>query len=59
MGGLDCGLATSYSNNNFPLIPFYRFIPMFGFQRVWGPGTPPPPPPLAGAAGDISGSRLP
>ncbi|MFT7244525.1 MAG: pyruvate dehydrogenase E1 component [Candidatus Azotimanducaceae bacterium] len=26
--------ATSYANNNFPLIPFYVFYSMFGFQRV-------------------------
>jgi len=26
--------ATSYSTNNFPLIPFYTFYSMFGFQRV-------------------------
>ena len=26
--------ATSYSNNNFPLIPFYLFYSMFGYQRV-------------------------
>lgn len=26
--------ATSYSTNNFPLIPFYIFYSMFGFQRV-------------------------
>ena len=34
--------ATSYSNNNFPLIPFYIFYSMFGFQRIgdlaWGAG---------------------
>jgi pyruvate dehydrogenase E1 component len=36
--------ATSYSNNNFPLIPFYAFYSMFGFQRVGD---------LAWAAGDI------
>ena len=27
-------LATSYSNNKFPMIPFYIFYSMFGFQRV-------------------------
>ncbi len=26
--------ATSYSTNDFPLIPFYIFYSMFGFQRV-------------------------
>ncbi|WP_151704152.1 pyruvate dehydrogenase (acetyl-transferring), homodimeric type [Nitrincola alkalilacustris] len=26
--------ATSYSNNNCPMIPFYIFYSMFGFQRV-------------------------
>ncbi|WP_148864150.1 pyruvate dehydrogenase (acetyl-transferring), homodimeric type [Marinobacter fonticola] len=26
--------ATSYSTNDFPLIPFYSFYSMFGFQRV-------------------------
>ena len=26
--------ATSYSNNNCPVIPFYIFYSMFGFQRV-------------------------
>ncbi|SFR58031.1 pyruvate dehydrogenase E1 component [Marinobacter daqiaonensis] len=26
--------ATSYSHNNFPLIPFYVFYSMFGYQRV-------------------------
>ena len=26
--------ATSYSTNNFPLIPFYIYYSMFGFQRV-------------------------
>lgn len=26
--------ATSYSNNKLPLIPFYTFYAMFGFQRV-------------------------
>ncbi|WP_286220792.1 pyruvate dehydrogenase (acetyl-transferring), homodimeric type [Marinobacter apostichopi] len=36
--------ATSYSTNNFPLIPFYIFYSMFGFQRVGD---------LAWAAGDI------
>ncbi len=36
--------ATSYSTNNFPLIPFYSFYSMFGFQRVGD---------LAWASGDI------
>jgi len=36
--------ATSYSTNNFPLIPFYIFYSMFGFQRVGD---------LAWASGDI------
>ena len=35
--------ATSYSNNNYPMIPFYIFYSMFGFQRVMD---------LAWAAGD-------
>ena len=26
--------APSYSTNNFPLIPFYIFYSMFGFQRI-------------------------
>jgi len=26
--------ATSYSNNNCPMVPFYIFYSMFGFQRV-------------------------
>ncbi|AAO26921.1 pyruvate dehydrogenase E1 component [Buchnera aphidicola str. Bp (Baizongia pistaciae)] len=26
--------ATSYSTNNFPMIPFYIFYSMFGFQRI-------------------------
>ncbi|CAL4320347.1 Pyruvate dehydrogenase E1 component [Buchnera aphidicola (Thelaxes suberi)] len=26
--------ATSYSSNNFPMIPFYIYYSMFGFQRV-------------------------
>ena len=36
--------ATSYSTNDFPLIPFYTFYSMFGFQRVGD---------LAWASGDI------
>ena len=36
--------ATSYSTNNFPLIPFYIFYSMFGFQRVGD---------LAWASGDM------
>jgi pyruvate dehydrogenase E1 component len=35
--------ATSYSNNNYAMIPFYVFYSMFGFQRVGD---------LAWAAGD-------
>ncbi|CAL4042494.1 Pyruvate dehydrogenase E1 component [Buchnera aphidicola (Takecallis arundicolens)] len=26
--------STSYSNNNFPMIPFYIYYSMFGFQRI-------------------------
>ena len=36
-------LATSYSNNELPMIPFYIFYSMFGFQRIHD---------LAWAAGD-------
>ncbi|MDX5298629.1 MAG: pyruvate dehydrogenase (acetyl-transferring), homodimeric type, partial [Gammaproteobacteria bacterium] len=36
--------ATSYSTNDFPLIPFYIYYSMFGFQRIGD---------LAWAAGDI------
>ena len=36
-------LATSYSNNNLPMIPFYIYYSMFGFQRIHD---------LAWAAGD-------
>jgi pyruvate dehydrogenase E1 component len=36
--------ATSYSSNNLPMIPFYVFYSMFGFQRVGD---------LAWAAGDM------
>ncbi len=36
--------ATSYSNNNFPMIPFYIYYSMFGHQRIGD---------LAWAAGDI------
>jgi pyruvate dehydrogenase E1 component len=36
--------ATSYSNHDYPLIPFYIFYSMFGFQRVGD---------LAWAAGDM------
>jgi pyruvate dehydrogenase E1 component len=36
--------ATSYSNSNTPMIPFYIYYSMFGFQRVHD---------LAWAAGDI------
>ena len=27
-------LATSYANNNLPMVPFYIFYSMFGFQRI-------------------------
>ena len=36
-------LATSYANNSLPMIPFYIFYSMFGFQRIHD---------LAWAAGD-------
>ena len=36
--------ATSYSTNDYPLIPFYVFYSMFGFQRIGD---------LAWAAGDM------
>jgi pyruvate dehydrogenase E1 component len=36
--------ATSYSNHNLPMIPFYIFYSMFGFQRIGD---------LAWAAGDM------
>ena len=36
--------ATSYSNHDLPMIPFYIFYSMFGFQRVGD---------LAWAAGDM------
>ncbi|HJN50377.1 MAG: pyruvate dehydrogenase (acetyl-transferring), homodimeric type [Pseudomonadales bacterium] len=36
--------ATSYSNNRYPLIPFYVFYSMFGFQRIGD---------LCWAAGDL------
>src|SRR5476649_1658366 len=36
--------ATSYTNNNLPMIPFYVYYSMFGFQRVGD---------LAWAAGDM------
>jgi pyruvate dehydrogenase E1 component len=36
-------LATSYSNNHLPMIPFYIYYSMFGFQRIHD---------LAWAAGD-------
>ncbi|MBZ2189690.1 pyruvate dehydrogenase (acetyl-transferring), homodimeric type [Alcanivorax sp. JB21] len=36
--------ATSYSSHNFPLVPFYIYYSMFGFQRVGD---------LAWAAGDM------
>ena len=37
--------ASSYSTHNLPMIPFYIFYSMFGFQRVGD---------LAWAAGDIA-----
>ena len=37
--------ATSYANNRFPMIPFYIYYSMFGFQRVGD---------LAWAAGDMN-----
>ena len=30
---LDCG-STSYATNHFPMIPFFTYYSMFGFQRV-------------------------
>ena len=36
--------ATSYSNNNYALVPFYIYYSMFGFQRIGD---------LAWAAGDL------
>ena len=42
--------ATSYSNSNTPMIPFYIYYSMFGFQRVGD---------LAWAAGDMRAPRLP
>jgi len=42
--GMACWIAaaTSYSNNNMPMIPFYAYYSMFGFQRfgdmVWAAG---------------------
>lgn len=36
--------GSSYSNHNFPMVPFYIFYSMFGFQRVGD---------LAWAAGDL------
>ncbi len=36
--------ATSYSNSNLPMVPFYIFYSMFGFQRILD---------LAWAAGDM------
>ena len=38
--------ATSYSNNALPLLPFYIYYSMFGFQRIGD---------LAWAAGDLQG----
>ena len=36
-GGLCDWIAagTSYSTNNVPMIPFFIYYSMFGFQRVW------------------------
>ena len=42
--------ATSYSTHGVPMIPFYIFYSMFGFQRVGD---------LAWAAGDMRCARLP
>ena len=42
--------ATSYANNGVPMMPFYIYYSMFGFQRVGD---------LAWAAGDIARARLP
>ena len=42
--------ATRYSHHDTPMIPFYIYYSMFGFQRVGD---------LAWAAGDIAGPRLP
>ena len=39
---MDC-FATSYANHNLPMIPFYIYYSMFGFQRIHD---------LAWAAGD-------
>jgi pyruvate dehydrogenase E1 component len=39
-------LATSYANNSLPMIPFYIYYSMFGFQRIHD---------LAWAAGDARG----
>ena len=36
-------LATSYATNNLPMVPFYIYYSMFGFQRIHD---------LAWAAGD-------
>ena len=36
-------LATSYANNKLPMVPFYIYYSMFGFQRIHD---------LAWAAGD-------
>ncbi|WP_343153895.1 pyruvate dehydrogenase (acetyl-transferring), homodimeric type [Buchnera aphidicola (Mindarus keteleerifoliae)] len=33
-GAMWLAAATSYSSNNFPVIPFYIFYSMFGFQRI-------------------------
>ncbi|WP_254487352.1 hypothetical protein, partial [Salmonella enterica] len=30
--------ATSYSTNDLPMIPFYIYYSMFGFQRIGGRG---------------------
>ncbi|CAL4320709.1 pyruvate dehydrogenase (acetyl-transferring), homodimeric type [Buchnera aphidicola] len=33
-GAIWLAASTSYSSNNFPMIPFYIFYSMFGFQRI-------------------------
>ena len=42
-------LATAYSNYDYPMIPFYLFYSMFGFQRIHD---------LAWAAGRCSSQRV-
>src|SRR6202008_10111 len=45
-GAMSAGMAaaTSYSNSNVPMLPFYIYYSMFGFQRIGD---------LAWAAGDM------